>query len=140
MIRKIIKSSDFHTIRKEHDYFIWSFLNVNPRCLVLKSVLGIYDNGVEGCSDHNDMDEILNIFKDLPYFESFTHESIDFLMNQGLPGNKLWVKGKFSPVVVAFKKGAIVGSTFDFCYCAEGVTDLIYKLNPELIINANSNL
>jgi hypothetical protein len=140
MIRKIIKSSDFNTIRKEHDYFIWSFLSVNPGCLTIKSVLGLYGKGIKGCSDYNDMTEILNIFKDLPYFESFSHESIDFLMNQGLPGNKLWVKGHFNPVVVAFKKGAMIGSTFDFCYCAEGVTDLIYKLNPELILNTNSKL
>ena len=65
MIRKIIKVSDFNTIRKEHDYFLWSFLNVNPGCLVIKSVLGIYDKGVEGCSDYNDMVDILNIFEDL---------------------------------------------------------------------------
>jgi hypothetical protein len=138
MIRKIIKVSDFNTIRKEHDYFLWSFLNVNPGCLAIKSVLGIYDKGVEGCSDYNDMVDILNIFEDLPYFESFTHESIDFLMNQGLPANKLWDKGLFNPVVVGFKKGVLISSTFDLCYCAEGVTDIIYKLNPELLLDVNS--
>jgi hypothetical protein len=133
MIRKIIKVSDFNEIKKEHEFFIWSFLNRKPNCLVIKSVLEIVGPHEGNCGNVNDMVEILNTFKDLPYFESLTEESVDFLMNLGIPADKIWETTHFNPIILGFRKGVFVASTLDFCYCTEGVTEVILKINPDIV-------
>lgn len=133
MIRKIITVSDFNTIKKDHDYFIWSFLTKDPGCLAIKSVLEINGPLKGECAKTNHMVEILNTFEKVPYFESHVQDSVDFLMNLGLPIDKIWKRTHFSPIILGFRKGVLTASTFDFCYCTEGVTEIILKINPDII-------
>ena len=84
---------------------------------------------------------------DIPYFESYTEESIDFLINLGIPGDKLWMPPKdikryipkefyFPPIILTFHKSLFKNSTFDVCYCAEGLMDIIGRLNIQFLLDA----
>jgi hypothetical protein len=81
----------------------------------------------------------------IPYFESYTEDSIDFLHELGIPYKTLWNPNfnfyrktndsHYHPVIVGFKKFEKVITTFDVCYCVEGVVKIIGKLNPDLVLN-----
>lgn len=134
-----VNHKDFIKIAKEHDYFLWHFLqkNQNKTGLVLSS---IYDEN----SDANELNILLKEIE-IPYFESYTEDSIDFLHELGIPYNKLWDPNfkfidknentNYHPVIIGFKKFEKILTTLDTCYCTDGVLKIISKLNPDLILN-----
>jgi hypothetical protein len=136
-----VSHKDFIKIAKENDYFLWHFLqkNQNDGNLTIRSI-------EEG--DNKDSTLHLNILLkeiDIPYFESYTEDSIDFLHELGIPYDNLWnpnfnfiIKNNdtnFHPLVIGFRKHQKVISTLETCYCLDGVVKIIGKLNPELILN-----
>jgi hypothetical protein len=136
-----ISHKDFIKIAKENDYFLWHFLqkNQNDGNLTIRSI-------EEG--DNKDSALHLNILLkeiDIPYFESYTEDSIDFLHELGIPYDNLWNPNfnfiiktndtNFHPLVIGFRKHQKVSSTLETCYCLDGVVKIIGKLNPELILN-----
>jgi hypothetical protein len=136
-----VTHKDFFKLAKEHDYFLWHFLqkNQNEGRTVLRSIY-------EG--DDEDTINPLNIlFKEIniPYFESYTEDSIDFLHELGIPYDKLWNPNfnfilktndtKFHPLVIGFKKFEKIKTTLEVCYCLDGVLKIIGELNPDLILN-----
>jgi len=136
-----VSYKDFYTIAKENDIFLWHFLqkNQNNGDLTLRSI-------EEG---NNKVSKLhLNILlKEIgvPYFESYTEDSIDFLHELGIPYGNLWNPNfnfniktndtKFHPLVVGFKNFNKVSSTLETCYCVDGVLKIIKELNPDLILN-----
>jgi hypothetical protein len=74
---------------------------------------------------------------DIPFFESYTEDSVDFLINLGFSAKKFWSGGKeFSPIMIGFNKNRKVTSTQDgICYCTEGIIDIVYQLNPKFILD-----
>jgi hypothetical protein len=137
-----VSYKDFYTIAKENDIFLWHFLqkNQNNGDLTLRS---IEEGNNKGSKLH------LNILlKEIgvPYFESYTEDSIDFLHELGIPYKSLWNPnfkfvnsdsrdGHYHPVIIGFKKFEKIKTTFDVCYCLEGVVKIIGDLNPDLILN-----
>jgi hypothetical protein len=103
-----VNHKDFIKIAKEHDYFLWHFLqkNQNETGLSLRSTYG----------ENNDTNELNILLKEIeiPYFESYTEDSIDFLHELGIPYNKLWdpnfdfmlktINTQYHPLVIGFKK------------------------------------
>jgi hypothetical protein len=82
----------------------------------------------------------------IPYFESYIEDSIDFLHELGIPYKSLWNPnfkfansysrdGHYHPVIIGFKKFEKIKTTFDVCYCLEGVVKIIGDLNPDLILD-----
>ena len=135
MIREKITTKDYERISKENDYFLWHF--------TMKDVIGnanvfsIFKEDYDGNRPHL-MKSILDIYN-IPYYESDIKDSLDFLDMIGIPLQKLWVKkeNEFKPFIFGFKKKRLVVSTLDgYCMCAEGITDLLFKLNPEIVLNA----
>jgi hypothetical protein len=134
-----VNHKDFIKIAKEHDYFLWHFLqkNQNENGLVLSS---IYDKN----SDKNQLNILLKEIE-IPYYESYAEDSIDFLHELGIPYNNLWNpnfnfthKNKnthYHPLVIGFKKFQKIKTTLETCYCPEGIVKIIKELNPELILN-----
>jgi hypothetical protein len=136
-----VSYKDFYMIAKENDIFLWHFLqkNQNNGDLTLRSI-------EEG---NNKVSKLhLNILlKEIgvPYFESYTEDSIDFLHELGIPYSNLWnpnfnftPKSKntcFHPVVIGFKKFEKTITTLELCYCIDGVLKIIGELNPDLILN-----
>jgi hypothetical protein len=134
-----VNHKDFIKIAKEHDYFLWNFLQKNQNEVGL-SIQSIYDEN----SDKTELNILLKEIE-IPYFESYTEDSIDFLHELGIPYNSLWspnfnfihktINTNYHPLIIGFKKFQKVGSTLETCYCVDGVLKIIKKLNPELILN-----
>jgi hypothetical protein len=147
MIRQEVLIKDFYRIAKENEYFLWHFLQKEQEATRL-SIWSIFK---ENTAVNKDLDNALIHILDkinIPYFESYTEDSIDFLMDIGLDGKLLWSsknfknwyvdkKYNFNPIIIGFKKGKIITSTFEEgnCYCNEGIIELIGKLNPEFLLN-----
>jgi hypothetical protein len=133
-----VTHNDFIKIAQTHDYFLWHFLqkNQNDGNLLIRSVFDEVNSG-----STNQLNILLKEI-DIPYFESYTEDSIDFLHELGIPYDKLWnpnfkfdYKSDYHPVVIGFKKFQKIETTFDVCYCVGGIVKIIGKLNPELILN-----
>jgi hypothetical protein len=142
MEKKIITYKDFHEIAQKNDYFLWHFLQKNQESNTLQ-LWSIFKENEDKNIEHA-MRTILGSF-DVPYYESYVEDSIDFLNGLGIPYEKLWkpYNGRnmvnkdffYGPVVIGFNKFEKTHSTFDVCYCVEGVVEVINKINPELILN-----
>jgi hypothetical protein len=136
MIRELITVQDFDRISRENEYFIWHFLMSYD--YVQPTMRSIFDEYEEHYRSPNRMIQFLEIF-DVPYFESYANESIDFLDKLGAPLDKLRVlsKADLKPCVLTFNHRRLVNATYNgYCLCPEGLTDLLYDLNPEFIYNA----
>jgi hypothetical protein len=137
-----VTHKDFIKIAKENDYFLWHFLqkNQNDGDFIIRS---INDGGNENKAYHLNL--LLKEIK-IPYFESYIEDSIDFLHELGIPYKSLWnpnfkfansysQDGHYHPVIIGFKKFEKIKTTFDVCYCLEGVVKIIGDLNPDLILD-----
>lgn len=148
MVREKVSFRDFHRIAKENEFFLWHFVQKEQEKNGL-SVCSI----LHGSKPKNPLEYILEGL-DIPYYESYTEEGIDFLMGLGYPYNILYnstiVKDiivpnnfRFSPVFIGFKKFSKVASTLDRCYCVEGIIEIINLLNPDfmeqILINLEKN-
>ena len=69
----------------------------------------------------------------IPYFESYTEDSIDFLNGLGIPYANLWSPENmapnsfhqtFNPIIIGFKKFNKIKTTQDLCYCVDGVLEI----------------
>lgn len=134
MIREKVKVSDFDKLVIHNEYFLWNFLPEDMGCVGMYSMF----QKTHPCSgsDFNPLNEVLDLF-DVPYFESKLEDSIDFVLNSGiLFQDRLFYQGTLNPVMIGFKRRRKVTSTLDgICYCPEGVIEIIYNLNPNLIMN-----
>jgi len=146
MIRQEVSTNDFYRIAKENEYFLWHFLQKEQEA----TRLGIWSIFKESTAVNKNVDNALTHILDkinIPYFESYTQDSIDFLMDMGFDGKLLWSsnnhknwyvdkKYNFKPIIIGFKRSKIITSTFEEgnCYCYEGVIELIGKLNPEFLL------
>ena len=133
MIREQVTIQDYDRISKENEYFIWNFISRHEPEILIFSFF-------KENEERHDLKEILK-YIDIPYYESYIDEnSIDFLINIGINPKSLWKKDMgsklvFYPLLISFNKRAKVKSTFDFCYCKEGILDLILDLNPKFILD-----
>lgn len=130
---RIIKSSEFYKIAEENEFFIWHFIVPDKTGLAIQPYNYIDENPLR----NNPLKEIIDLTK-IPYFESKTEEEYDFLMNlsDGF-SKKMWSeKFGFNPVIIGFNRRKKVTSTFDgICYCTEGLLEIIFKLNPQYLLN-----
>lgn len=128
MIIEKVTYKEFDRISEEHEYYLWHFLSPDRDARTLRSLLDEEDKG-----KRNDLTQLFE-FINIPYFESNTPESMDFLDRLGINPKLLWAKGHhFSPLIVGFKRKRMISSTLETCYCVEGVVDLIAKMDLELI-------
>jgi hypothetical protein len=136
MVREEISFKDFNKIAKENEYFLWHFLQKkqHKNLLSFSTILGEK-------KEYNEL-EILLEYVDIPYFESYTEDSIDFLNTLGFDYKLLWspkTKGQmsnlmefqFRPIIIGFKRNINVISTFETCYCLEGVIKIINTLDSK---------
>jgi hypothetical protein len=112
---EIIPISEFEQVAKENEYFFWHFVS--------KDVLGL--SIIPLGADYGDGNSLQLIR------ESFTEDSVDFLINLGLPSKKIKDKAFYVPSFFGFHRRRMVESTINHCYCREGITDIIYKTNPK---------
>lgn len=130
MIR-IAKIEEFLEISRQNKTFIWHFLKENQckTCLGLFSYFDTHEN------KEPKMKQIVDL-TGVPYFESYTKDSIDFLISNGIPGNIIWKERNYSPLVISVKNGVIINHTGRRCYCPEYIVEMIGELNPDYLLNA----
>jgi hypothetical protein len=131
MVRELVTVDQYEKIAKEHEYYLWNFTNPDANITIFSYFTD---------TPFHPLRQLLDTI-DIPYFESKTSESYDFLYNIGFTvKDGIWRKGHFLPVALAFNKRRKVASTHDgYCYCIEGFIDMIYELNPKFILNAKTN-
>jgi len=129
MIIERVSYTEYDRISKENEYYLWHFLMREQGPLAFRS---LFDNEYKS----NHLTYFFEYIK-LPYFESYTDESIDFLDKIGINQNRVWVKKNFNPVIVGFKGKRMISSTLDSCYCVEGLVDVVAKMNVKLLDNIN---
>ena len=98
----------------------------------------IFDESSEDIESGNHLNYFLEVF-DIPYFESYIQDSMDFLDVLGVPLNNLRIKNTnmINPFMITFNRRRLVNATYNgFCVCPEGITKLLYDLNPEIVLNA----
>lgn len=137
METKIITYKDFKEIAKDNEYFLWHFLQRDQE----KNNFTFYSISKTKDDYSNQLYEILP-FLNIPYYESYVDENTDFLINVGVnrkiweapvPGSNADPKFLFKPTILLFKGYSFKGSTYETCYCVEGIIDLLGKENPELL-------
>ena len=130
MIREQVTVEDFNRISQENEYYLWHFVKkVYTGPLEIQPY---FDDKTEKYKLKTILDMV-----DIPFFESYTEDSVDFLINLGNPFIENVYKLKVhNPVVVAFNRKRMVTHTFGpYCYCVEGVISLIGELNPQFILD-----
>lgn len=141
MIREKVTHKDFFRIARENEYFLWHFLqkDQNEGSLYISTII---DEIVERNPLPNIIDNV-----DIPYFESYTEDSLDFLVGLGFRIESLYQnkkgdehKRKFASIILGFKKFTLASSTFKHCYCPEGVVSVLNDLHPKFIEQLNDNL
>ena len=125
MVREIVTIKDYHRLSQEYEHYLWHFVKKN-QCesqLIIKPVLS-YTCEV----DVNPLSIILEATT-IPYFESYVEDSFDFLYSNGIPIDRLWFRyNEFNPIIIGLNRSIFHSSTFETCYCVEGITELILKL------------
>lgn len=141
MIREKVTYKDYFRIARENEYFLWHFLQKeqNKSSLAMSTI-------IDERTEHNPLPTIMDNL-DIPYFESYTEDSIDFLIGLGFNMDKLYQnrkgldhKRKFGATIIGFNKFSKVSSTFDYCYCPEGTISVINDLHPKFIEQLNNNI
>jgi hypothetical protein len=148
MIRERVTVDDFEKIAKENEYFLWHFLMEDQH----NTIMGLWSYFEDKIEPSNGepvihMVKTLLSMTDVPYYESYVKDSMDFLINLGLNGKNLHILRNpwphlppnknfhYVPVVIGFKRKRMVRNTLQTCYCAEGITEIILELNPNLLNN-----
>lgn len=134
MIREKITTQDYERISKENEYYIWHFVrktNMAPR-----TIYSIFDE--QNTLRQNFLKTFLEMCE-IPYFESYIEDSVDFIENI-IPLSWIWNKNdkQFNSCVLGFNKRRMITSTMHgHCLCIEGISEIIYELNPEFIERIN---
>lgn len=142
-VRKKVKVEDFKKIASNYEFYIWNFLQREQN----ETTIGIFSYFDEPQNEIK-----INLTKytlngiEIPYFESYTDESMDFLLDLNISHSSLFRhhhknlilehKRKFSPIFLGFNKYKLIGGSHQGCYCPEYLIELVFKMNPELILNS----
>lgn len=143
-IRQKVEVSDFRKIASQNEFFLWHFLQKEQHTTTL-SLYSFFDEKV----DTEDLHQIKHFLDnvEIPYFESYVENSIDFLMDFGISSSSLFVTEnykvpvldrdrKFNPLFMVFHKFKQVGNSFEACYCLDYLLELTMKLNPKFILES----
>jgi hypothetical protein len=130
MIREQVTVEDFNRISQENEYYLWHFVKKENNGPL--EIQPYFDDKTEKYKLKTILDMV-----DIPFFESYTEDSVDFLINLGFSAKNFWSGGKeFAPIMIGFNKNRKVTSTKDgICYCTEGIIDIVYQLNPKFILD-----
>lgn len=148
MVREKVKVEDFRRIGKEYKHYVWHFVQKEQNLTRLSHFSYFDDKGV--LDKPNPMIPFVDLLN-LPYFESYTEESIDFLMDCNIHGSALFKpvydpyefvyrRQFYSPIFSSFNHYNMVSNTINYCYCAEGFINVISDLDIQYIMDIESKL
>jgi len=134
MIRKFVSTKEYKEIAKSHDYFIWHFLMENQGSDTILTLFSYFD---EFENKPHFLKQFFDMVPSVPYYESLTKDSYDFLLEWGIKQSSLWKPGAgFQPIMLGFKKGIKVVDTSDFrCYCIDSMSQTLLFLDSDLMLS-----
>ena len=92
MERRIITVNDFQSVARNNEYFLWHFMQKKQE----ESSLVFYSYFEKREDRENKIKELMDLVN-IPYFESYTEDSIDFLNGLGIPYERLWSPNNNAP-------------------------------------------
>lgn len=148
MIRERVTVDDFKKIAKENEYFLWHFL-MKEQTETINALWSFFDERINPHTKKTEIHMVKTLLSvtDVPYYESYVEDSMDFLINLGLNAKNLYMLRNpwpglppnknfhYVPVVIGFNRRRMVYNTHKVCYCVDGITEIILKLNPKLLNN-----
>jgi hypothetical protein len=145
--REVITIKDFHRVAKENEFFIWHFLQKN-QCGSTLTLCSYFEERTGKMSEISHTIKYLFNSINVPYFESYTEESIDFLLDLGFKENFLFQRNpnsdfpvarerQYAALFIGFNRFMMVGSSPQKCYCSDYLIELIMELNPKFILDSN---
>lgn len=132
---EIIPISEFNNIASEGGSFFWNFVIDNQHKTPVSLNPLSFD---EPNSSHgHDLRNLVNSYG-VRIYESYTKDSIDFLMNLGFKSEDIWFekKKRFKPLFLGFrgiKYVAGIPKNPVTCYCLNGVVEIIFLTDPTIL-------
>lgn len=125
---QITSITEFWKIAKEKETFFWHFcMDHTSKHIVLKP-LSVEHEFI------NPLEVVVNQFG-IDVYESYTKDSIDFLVELGVHTNQILnpKSRTFNPFFIGFKNGKkVLGTNIDrICYCLDGVVEIIAITDPD---------
>lgn len=133
MIKEVVKVSDYLKIAKEHKVFLWHFLQrnqCNSGCLTFFS----YFDKPNAYRKTHYLKRTIDVLK-IPYFESYTEESVDFLIDNGIPNGNIWSSQHrmYHPIILGFQNGIVKSHTGRHCYCESGLFSVVSDIDITIL-------
>jgi hypothetical protein len=148
MVREKVTVKDFPSIAKEYQHYVWHFVQKEQNKTRL-TYFSYFDKKNKSGFENPLIPFIDKL--DLPYFESYAEESIDFLMDTNIHGNMLF-KPTFDPIEFVYRRQFYtpifasfyhynrVSCTLNYCYCPEGFVQVIGDLDFKYVLDLESKL
>lgn len=144
-----ISVEDFKKISIGNDYYLWSFLQKKQHLTSL-TIWSVVDGPLTNpkYKIKNHLLELLEIFP-IRLYESYTEDSVDFLMNLGIHHENIFIRKflknskhlrkeqYYNPHIFLFKGSKLLDSTLNHCYCVEGVTKMLIDNAPKFVEELN---
>lgn len=129
---KITSINDFRKVSRENEVFFWNFIvddqnSYRYHIQALSQPLILY-------RQEDPLVHLIETFG-IKIFESYTKDSIEFLLELGYPSERIFHKGAFMPNFVGFRNHKFMYGTNHnvSCFCRDGVLDVMFQTYPELL-------
>ena len=148
MVRQKVKVGEFSTIAKKYKHYLWHFVQKKQNQTRLTCFS--YFDETNHAGSTNPLTSLIDKL-DLPYFESYTEESIDFLMDTNIHASNLYKpvfdpieyvyrRQFYTPILCSFNHYNRVSCTLNYCYCPEGFIQVIGDLDFKYVLDLESKL
>lgn len=127
--------SDFRKVSLENEVFFWHFIvdDQNKYRYHIQSL----SQPIVLYRQEDPLSYLLETFN-IKIFESYTKDSIEFLLEHGYPSLKIYDHA-FLPNFIGFRNGKFMYGTNNnvSCFCRDGVLDVVFQTYPELLEKAS---
>ena len=123
---------DFPKVSRENEYWLWHLTGKDY--LEYSDIQPLSGPPAISTKFHTFQEIMKNVH--IPVYETPVLDVTDYLMYlddiilQKIKKDKKWE----GPVIIGYNYSRMVYSTLHYCYCSDGVLEVIAKLNPELLL------
>lgn len=133
---EIIDISEFNKVAEKEEVFFWHFVNRNITANNCASTLAIKPlSPIDGVKCNSTLDVLVEELN-IKVYESIIEDSLPFLYRFRYQFNELYNPkcDCYAPKFIGFKNGKKVAGISQevFCYCLEGITEVIYLTDPRI--------
>jgi hypothetical protein len=135
---KIINFTEIATVSKFYESFFVHFILEDHNTSTDLAIKTLYLESHDHSDQNHNLKELQNTLN-LPIFECYVKNSIDYLNNLGIPYDKIYNSNTktFRPFFVGFRKNLFVAATnvTTRCHCLDGILEVIYQTDVRFFDN-----